>query len=50
MPVLQLQDIEQLAYRVLSASGANAHHTRTVAQSEDEGFSHKAFIDALSNF
>jgi (2R)-3-sulfolactate dehydrogenase (NADP+) len=33
MPVLQLQEIEQLAHRGLSASGANAHHARTVAQS-----------------
>ena len=50
MPVLQIQDIEQLAHRALRGSGASAHHARTVAQSEDEGFSHKAFIDALSNF
>jgi hypothetical protein len=50
MPVLQLPDIEQLAHRALSASGANTHHAQTVAQSEDEGFSHTAFIDALSNF
>ena len=50
MPVLQLPEIEQLAHRAISASGASAHHARTVAQSGDEGFSHKAFIDALSNF
>jgi|LauGreDrversion4_2_1035121.scaffolds.fasta_scaffold2453669_1 LDH2 family malate/lactate/ureidoglycolate dehydrogenase len=33
MPVLHLQDFEQLAPRPLRASGANAHHARTVAQS-----------------
>jgi LDH2 family malate/lactate/ureidoglycolate dehydrogenase len=44
MPVLHLQDFEQLALRALRASGANAHHARTVAQSvaqaESEGIRH----------